>query len=743
MNPNIYRLGGHDINDGSTYEALFVGDIFFRQAQGKVNLTKRADNAPAYTSKERQAKTFKIRIISRSSSTDFSAAYTQLNKWFDTFEEDELTLIVKDPLDSNRQWYIKVAVEDTPKVEPDGYYLDLVAADPIWRTVTTNAPTAWAMTASGQSHDFTILGNRPARPIIKLTPTSTKSGGYASRMFRAWYNPKTTAEYNYDNFALDITDDAWDTRTLVANSSISNQINQGGGISAVATSFPVDTSVGGGLPTTGGVCMVDSEQIKYSGISAGTLTVSSGGRGWGGTTAATHADNAVLKKSVMLANGADIQVYDGVRRVSRWVSGVNTATTQVFVATDFAPGLEMTLYETLASSGAITTVQIKPTSEGIIALNLLPRKGATFMFMIGTELFTGTGVDPIKLQITGVTRATFTSSMAAHAVGDTIRWMQHAFWVCWGDLSIAATSSDSITQDETHKPMIDMDNSTNASWRYTEFFDEDGLRAVGFKREVNGRACEIVGGSHGTEEDPATVMGLIGRVYEVGGQPRANSYELNAHTFHPAGFTSITCNGDKYRETAGFSKVAGVYVGNDLTLGMASLFNESAPGSAATWTAWTQTAVAIGTKRYVQFKLKGNVAASEDNMHALEVQTITALAISSANRLQLAWSGSANNLYEIGRDSTQTPLRITNNENNEYIEVLFLGELNQTLKIDCDTERVTDLRDNTRADYSISYPPRDHIFELIPGDDGVNNITITDAGLAGMSVTFEWEDRNS
>ena len=38
MRPKLFKFDNHEINDGSIYEAQFEGDVFFRQAEGKVNL---------------------------------------------------------------------------------------------------------------------------------------------------------------------------------------------------------------------------------------------------------------------------------------------------------------------------------------------------------------------------------------------------------------------------------------------------------------------------------------------------------------------------------------------------------------------------------------------------------------------------------------------------------------------------------------------------------------------------------
>jgi len=159
MRPNIYTWDGHAINDVTNYEAMFDGDCFFRQAEGKVEEHERSNNPPVMANKQQKSKTLRIQIISRASGTDFHAAYNTLSGWFDTFDDTERILIIKDAAASDKQWYVYATPISTPQIEPDGFYVDLRVLDPLWRAVTA-ASDVWSVTASGQTHDVTVAGNR-------------------------------------------------------------------------------------------------------------------------------------------------------------------------------------------------------------------------------------------------------------------------------------------------------------------------------------------------------------------------------------------------------------------------------------------------------------------------------------------------------------------------------------------------------------------------------------------------------
>jgi hypothetical protein len=98
----------------------------------------------------------------------------------------------------------------------------------------------------------------------------------------------------------------------VADNSNKCQLN--GGINSSVTTIAYDT-VTGSIPSVGSG-YIDSEQIKWTGktgTTSGNLTGVT--RGIGGTSAASHADNAEIKLSYVLANGDDLRVFiDGKKQ---------------------------------------------------------------------------------------------------------------------------------------------------------------------------------------------------------------------------------------------------------------------------------------------------------------------------------------------------------------------------------------------------------------------------------------------
>src|SRR3990167_9059571 len=164
MRPKIYMFGGHLINDGTNYDAGFVRrtNAFFRQADGISNELLRSDHSPVIASIGQKSKTMEISIIPRGA---FADQMDELNAWFDTYDKELYSFIVKDEDDGNRQWYVKARPESILKAHPDEFVVSLKVPDPIWRTVTADADV-WNITATGQTKNVTTLGNRDRKSVV-------------------------------------------------------------------------------------------------------------------------------------------------------------------------------------------------------------------------------------------------------------------------------------------------------------------------------------------------------------------------------------------------------------------------------------------------------------------------------------------------------------------------------------------------------------------------------------------------
>lgn len=724
MQLSIYSWDGHLINDTTNYVAWFPRGA--RRMPSSFPLwATRSKTFPMLANKTIDGGI--LSFVIECKGTFHSQAET-LKQWFAVDDFSTRRLIVKDTADSDRQWYVE-GFPTEPVMAMEGgvsqFLITLALSEPLWRTVTGQSD-AWAITASGQTNVLSVLGNHSARPIFTITPTSLKVGGYSYAKSLPWYNPYLSSAAN--NEPLEITNGGLNTSALTADSTRSCQINVGGGISAVVTTIPYDT-VTGIIPSSG-PAYCGTEQFSYTGktgTTSGNLTGCT--RGINGTTAAAQADNAVIYVSKIMANGNDLRAFvDGVE-VDRWLSGMNTAATKIWINQKSSRAPYLLLGAAIASSGAVATVTVQnvdKSTKGYLAM--LPNR---FLFAIGTELFQGTSVDLNAYTLTGTARAANNTSMAAHAVGDVIRWIEHDIYLVYGNPSAAAPATD-----DTKKPMFNLSSSTNTSWVYEEFRSTDGLRTAAWKASY-AREIYILSktytGSHGVMADPATEAGITLNAYQSNGVWKAGDWPgmLNWKFSHPATITVLTVTGAKYRYTSDWPTFR-------LISSTGIVFTEATPSVAQVWEALSShSGVALPTSggaypTTLQLECLGTMSGVANNFAAIEMQAIT-LTLLSTKTMQFLMNIAENNSFYM--DST-----IANSSTGDAFSLSLPMELNKILVIDCDAETMVydgkdiglPLRWNTVRGPWLDFQP------------GSNTLTFTDTGTTpGLDIGITWEDRNT
>ena len=117
---------------------------------------------------------------------------------------------------------------------------------------------------------------------------------------------------------------------------------------------------------------------------------------------------ALVGAGKMQADGDDLRVYVDGREVDRWLDGMNSANTYVWVVLDFSPRMVTTLRSDIASSGAISSIEV---GEEIYDF----RDGV--ILRIDDELFFATTRDLSDEKFTGITRGWHGTSEAGHTAG--------------------------------------------------------------------------------------------------------------------------------------------------------------------------------------------------------------------------------------------------------------------------------------------------------------------------------------
>ena len=724
MNIKLVSFNGTNINDSTNYDAFIPADIPL-QGSARPIFVDRPERRPVFASKVLDSYTLPIKIAMK------GTVSTQINTLKALFDVEDMTprkLIVKNTADSDKQWHVYATTKSMPQLQKNVMTIILAIADPVWYEETESTDT-WAITASGQTKNITVAGNVKAAPRFVATPTSVGGSGYGYKGFARWRNPSIKKAML--NYPLDIVDSDWDTAALIADASNYVLINNVAGIDDSVTTIPYDGEVGS-FPTSG-MAYIGTEQISYTGLSGGNITGVT--RGINGTTAAAHANDVEIYYSYIQADGDDVRVMVNGSEVRRWLYGINTATTKVWVNLDFQPGIDLTLKTAIADSGAITAIFFNNNNVNKKAIKNLPEAG---QLLIGDELFTYTAVDAKNLKVTGVTRSVKGTAAAAHAVDDPIYWIEHEIYIYFGNGTLEDPADDDPDYDK-YKPIIAL-SSTNTSWVYTDFMDDARLRSGIWTPSIN-RTANRIDDDHksgfytadaDTESEPAEDMGMSIKAFQSGTRWKAESAIISWDLYHPAGVTAVTASGEKYRFTSKwpYARLKKNISGSSNK--WVTVWTDATPTALQTWEDLAaHSAVALSsTYYYLKFEFSGTVGATADSVNYYEIDAVT-LALDSSNVPQGQFNAPQSN-YHI-------QAVITNVTSGDWIKVTTGMELNTTLTIDCLNKLVYLVDNSPVANVTFSSVRKD----WLPLAPGVNQLKFEDVGTAGVTLVTNWRDRNN
>ena len=216
MNITIISWDGHNINDGSSYRAKFLGDKPF-SPMGEGVYARRSGEWPMLATVTRQPLTVPLTIEALGTAAQIADNMSQLAAWFSLEDDlDAKKLLVKDEDDT--QWYVMGYTKTAARYQGSNRVIVvqiMLDGDPYW-TAETATVTNWAVTATADKQNVIVGGNLNAYPTFAITPTGARSaGGYA---YRKWVGVYNTISESVPYGPLDITNGGWDTATLIAAS---------------------------------------------------------------------------------------------------------------------------------------------------------------------------------------------------------------------------------------------------------------------------------------------------------------------------------------------------------------------------------------------------------------------------------------------------------------------------------------------------------------------------------------------
>lgn len=718
----VQTFNAHAINDGTNYQAWVLNPnglapaktIFIEQINAD------SQDSGAYTV-DVQTVTLSVQVKNYASRVSLIA---QLKSWFKRGTQgDVVVLYMDDGLTYFRTCRVVNLIQDP--IYPLNFTVILQSGQTAWQAVTPDT-YVWNLTGTGGNHTVNNLGDDETPLSVTFQLSAGGAKGYLyQRLYQLLNVPAPVAPLGYGPWCITL-----DTAALIADNANKMQINQVGGITAGLTTIPYDT-VTGVIPSIG-MGYVDSEQITWTG-KTGTTSGNLTGvvRGVGGTTAATHADNAVIKMSLMLANCADLRIFANGSETNRWVANPNTASTNVWFIVTMNQGYNLVLRTggDLDSSIDYPYLLFAVTPDTLAAISAMPAEG---ILVHGTEwLKYQKSTFPYKLIL--VERGVLGTTKQAHTAGVTFSYMQNVITVCYGDSAAILPASADASYDNT-KPLFSLTASSNTAWVYdatSAFFETQSLgRTGGINPSIVATLGEV-SVRYGIKQnavsgDPAVGM-KIGSFFRGSSWVSENA-RIAFHLYRSCGITTTTFTGEKYRTDTAWPNAV-LQISND-GANYTDIWNEATPGSPAVWTALaTHSAVAMNNATWMRFMFNGAYPAGVNSYAMFEILTGTINFVSGNLPTGSLLSQKV---------SAQLDLALTNGANNDELDVLIPMLVGLPLELDGEAKTVLYHNTNAQDVIALNDESRDVWVRLVPGN---NSLTVAAVDVGTLAATLSWYRR--
>jgi len=344
---------------------------------------------------------------------------------------------------------------------------------------------------------------------------------------------------------------------------------------------------------------------------------------------------------------------------------------------------------------------------------------------IDAEAFTYQGKNDVDQQFLNVTRSARGTAAAAHTTADTVYWLQHDIWIFYDDATLAAP-----TTDDDYKPVMELDTSTNDSWVYQEFGEDNVSRAGGWiYTEVTDASSLLrqVTGNQGTAATPWTEVGLYFDEGGGGGDDAHGRFYL----YNLCGITNCNfTNGEKLCEAGAFTPKGYVKSSIDnVTWTTEYTIPALAVGGAGVWEAWTYNAAITAGSFYLALVWDGDgVQSSQFGVEAADC-TVT---------LDSTYTPDCT----IGAEQDNYPLACTiaNAETGDSIQLALTMSLLDVLEVDTDNKTITNLTEGSNV-YGALTMVGGVRRDWLPLINGTNTLTYTETGVTDVDIDIVWDRR--
>ncbi len=297
-------------------------------------------------------------------------------------------------------------------------------------------------------------------------------------------------------------------------------------------------------------------------------------------------DTTVPIPAKMQADGDDLRVFVDGTEVKRWVAGINTATTEVWVNLNFKQSVSSDLAVAAGTGDELFLDDVTG----------FPNSGRAYIDNgANQEVVAWTGRDLINNSLTGVHRGLRGTAAFNHAINVEVWWLEHDVVIVYGD---APATLDAPSNE--NRPFFDLATSNNDVWQYLDFGTDD----IEFTRTFMWR-WEVIKefttyptrytANHATDADPWSEIGQ--RNFASGTIAGAESHG-RWKLFHPLGITNIIFNSAEKMSTVGTAMTGNYVQSSSRGITWTNEYTITATAGAGVWANWAglPRTVVIGEK---------------------------------------------------------------------------------------------------------------------------------------------------
>jgi hypothetical protein len=447
-------------------------------------------------------------------------------------------------------------------------------------------------------------------------------------------------------------------------------------------------------------------------------------------------DTSGLVPTKMQADGDDLRVLVNGVEVNRWIYGIGTATTKIWINISLKAGYVTKLRTAIASSGSISTLD----ALIVLGYDKVPRAGG--ILCVGNEYFTYTGWKSVGtyIQYTGVKRAAYNTSMASHAINDIVSLVENAITVIYGNSAVSSPDSDDPDTYNLTKPCFDLSSSDNTKWVYTaSTVFNSGNRTGAFIPSVVSVARNLVTEYYKVTENAET--GNVALGMQIGCTNKSETATVAWKLYHGGGIKTVSSTGKKYRNSATWlptnttQKAAGLQKSIN-GVNWYSVWDEATPTVLSTWQAWTHNSASTTTNgKYIRFILQSVIIPTPAVTKLIDLEVLTCTV-----EFYSYPSGSF-----VGEKSNYTiDLMLENETTTDIIylkfQMLIVGSSFVPFIVDSENYAVTYNSLSAYKALKLDDDSKDVWLSLQPGS---NTLKITATGLGTMDAALSWYQRRA